>query len=436
MLHCGFAKCDITPELGMGIPGYFENRLNQGVLDPLFAKAVVFESEGEAFAAVVLDSIHIERPAVNDIRRKAQEMCGIDAENIFAWATHTHTGGPVGAIQPRSERKKYYNFITTQAAQAIADAYSKMRPVKVGSASGEVKNCAFIRRFIRKDGTSVMIPKPNDPNVIGPEGYPDETFTVARIEDAESGKVMGFLSSYGMHLDTVTGNLISADYPAQLQAKINEKYGEDVMSIFFTGPCGNTNHFDMDDMSTRDGTTMRFRIAEKLFKEFERLQDKIVCDKCGLTVKSKRILLPLRTVNDEQIKWAEDILAGKDNTYYEKRFHMDCFAKAIVAISERIDETVEIEIGVFKIGELTLISWPGEMFVEFGRAVREAFPDENIIIGELSGGSVICYICTQEAHRRGSYEPMAVNQWCLESDGGNKIVGATLEILKKLKYKK
>lgn len=430
MLYCGFSKCDITPELGMGMPGYFENRINTGVLDNLFAKAVVFESDRVVTALVVLDAIQIDRSDVLDIRRKAQELCGIEAENIFAWATHTHTGGPVDGAMESKRDKKYINFMTSQAAQAIADAYAKRRAAKLGSATGEVKECAYIRRFIRSDGSAVMNPRVGDKDILGTEGEPDETFTVARIEDAQSGKVMGFLSSYGLHLDTVTGTLISADYPGALQAKVSEKYGEDVMSIFFTGPCGNTNHFDMEDITTRDGTTMRFRIAEKLFAEFERLDDKIVCSDCGIDIRGKRILLPLRCADEEQIKWAKDILAGVKNDYYDERFQLEIFAKPLIDISERIDETVEIEIGAVKVGALTVISWPGEVFVEFGRAVREAFPGEDIIIGELSGGSVVCYICTQEAHRRGSYEPMAVSALCLNPDGGDKIVEATLKMLK------
>ena len=62
--------------------------------------------------------------------------------------------------------------------------------------------------------------------------------------------------------------------------------------------------------------------------------------------------------------------------------------------------------------------------------MRQAFPGENIIIGELSGGSVVCYICTEEAHRRGSYEPMAVSTLCLNPDGGDKIAEATIKMLK------
>lgn len=63
--------------------------------------------------------------------------------------------------------------------------------------------------------------------------------------------------------------------------------------------------------------------------------------------------------------------------------------------------------------------------------IRDAFPDENIIIGELGGGSVLCYICTHRAHENGSYEPMAASALCLEPEGGYNIVKETFKMLKK-----
>lgn len=432
MLYCGFAECEITPWKGTEIPGYFRSRINEGAIEPLFAKAVVFESAGEKCALVVCDMIQTERGFVLDIRRKAQQLTGIEPENIFVWATHTHTGGPVDNQMNVRHDKKYVNYMTAQAAQAIKNACSAMRPAKVGSATGKVEGVAYIRRFMRADGTAVMNPTVDDKSILGPEGEPDETFTIARIEDAVTGEIMGFLSSFGVHLDTVSGNLSCADYPGQLAVKVREKYGENVKSVFFTGPCGNTNHFDMNDITTRDAATMRFRMAEKLFKEFVRLNDTIVCTQSGFEISTRRFLAPLRCVNDEQIKWAQDILAGVENNFYDSRFHTDFFAQSIIDISNRVDETVETEVGVFKLGNLVIISWPGEVFVEFGIDIRRAYPGKDIIIGEMGGGSVYCYICTPQAVEHGSYEPMAVGTLCCEPDFGDRMVHETLTLMGKM----
>ncbi len=431
MLYCGFGKCDITPELGMDMPGYTIKRVCEGVFDPLYAKAIVFENGENICALVVLDLEQLDRSDVFDIRYKAQAKCGIWHENIFVWATHTHAGGPVDSAMNSCREKEYINAMTEKAAQAICDAYNNRRPAKIGSATGEVKNTAFIRRFLMKEGGAVMNPAPGDTNLIGPEGEPDETYTVARVEDAETGKIMGFISSFGLHLDTIGMSSASADYPGALAELVRKKYGDDVNSVFFTGPCGNTNHFDLNDITTRDGSTMRFRIAEKLFAELCRLDGEITCADADVEIRSRRFLEPLRCVNQDQIDWAKDILAGVKNDLYDDRFKKDIFAKPILKIAERIEETVEIEISAVQIGGLKIISWPGEVFVEFGMEIRDAFPGEDIIIGELGGGSVVCYICTHRGIENGSYEPMAASALCLEPDGGYNIVKETFKMLKK-----
>ena len=43
MLKAGFGRIDITPPLGVSVQGYYEKRLADGILDPLYATAVAFE---------------------------------------------------------------------------------------------------------------------------------------------------------------------------------------------------------------------------------------------------------------------------------------------------------------------------------------------------------------------------------------------------------
>lgn len=41
-LKAGFARVDVTPNLGYSIEGYYEKRYADGVLDNLYATAVAF----------------------------------------------------------------------------------------------------------------------------------------------------------------------------------------------------------------------------------------------------------------------------------------------------------------------------------------------------------------------------------------------------------
>ena len=82
MFKFGVSKCDITPQEGMVIPGVYSKRFVDGVIDPLYAKAMVFENEGETSAAVVCDTINLRRDDVLRIRRGICEACGIPEKNI------------------------------------------------------------------------------------------------------------------------------------------------------------------------------------------------------------------------------------------------------------------------------------------------------------------------------------------------------------------
>jgi len=426
MLYCGFSEFDITPELGMDVPGYFNVRKNTGVLEPLFAKAAVFEADGVCAAVVVCDAIFLDRSDVVDIRCKAQELCGIAPENVFVWATHTHTGGPVSNIFRTRRDRKYIRNMTDSAARAVAEAFENRRPAKLGSATGEVDGIAFIRRFFMKDGTVKTNPG-QSPDRVRPEGTEDKTYTLIRVEDAENGKVMGFLSSFGLHLDTVSGEMISADYPGILATLVRGKYGEDVKSVFFTGPCGNVNHFNHSGESTKGEN--RVRIANALFAKLSELDAKITCRDAGISVKNSRFLVRLREESRENIAWARGVLDGSIDAEDGLMMDNTLMAKAIISVAERIEEATEVEIGVMKIGGCSIIEWPGEIFVEFGRQVRRAMPGEDVIIGELGGGSMWCYIPTEAAFEHGGYEPHSSGPLCGRTDLGERIASETLKMI-------
>ena len=57
MMKAGYARCDITPPLGVSVEGYYEPRTAKGVLDPLMATAVAFY-DGQNKAVVIARGNH------------------------------------------------------------------------------------------------------------------------------------------------------------------------------------------------------------------------------------------------------------------------------------------------------------------------------------------------------------------------------------------
>src|SRR6185503_3038388 len=90
-LRVGVAEEDITPPVGFPMAGYYHERLADGTIDPLKAKAIVFRDARAECALVVCDLIGIATDLSQAIRKRASEKTGIPASHIVISATHSHT---------------------------------------------------------------------------------------------------------------------------------------------------------------------------------------------------------------------------------------------------------------------------------------------------------------------------------------------------------
>ena len=91
----GFARVEINPPMGSNIPGYFEDRRVDGVLDDIEANAVAFSDGTNAAVLVSFDLVEI-KGLCTAWRRSAAAATGLPPEAFYFACTHTHTGGNVG----------------------------------------------------------------------------------------------------------------------------------------------------------------------------------------------------------------------------------------------------------------------------------------------------------------------------------------------------
>ena len=90
-LLVGVAETDITPPVGFPMAGYYHERLAEGTMDALKAKAIVFRDGDTTAALVVCDLIGIATDLSREVRRRVSEKTGIPEHNIAISATHSHT---------------------------------------------------------------------------------------------------------------------------------------------------------------------------------------------------------------------------------------------------------------------------------------------------------------------------------------------------------
>ena len=80
-----------------------------------------------------------------------------------------------------------------------------------------------------------------NPDLVRRAGPNDPELIVVAVETANGDKA-GLIVNFALHLDTVGGDGVSADYPAVLAEEMR-KAGY-TATLFLNGACGNVNHLD------------------------------------------------------------------------------------------------------------------------------------------------------------------------------------------------
>src|SRR5687768_7364056 len=111
-LRVGAAKVDVTPADGE-LP-----KNSQGILDHLYARAIVLESGNATAALITVDAGAVPDAVWQAVTEQLHKELGIPAINVLLTATHTHSAG--GQRGPEYVRRIVDSV--RQAKQALAPA--------------------------------------------------------------------------------------------------------------------------------------------------------------------------------------------------------------------------------------------------------------------------------------------------------------------------
>ena len=123
VIKAGFAERDITPELGMEQPGGYGKVFHRSFHDACKVRAAVFD-DGQMRAALVgIDALMVPRQLVLEARQAHRQRCGILPQAVLIGASHSHSSGPTGMVQP-GEYDDAYPFVRQLAYEksSCADA--------------------------------------------------------------------------------------------------------------------------------------------------------------------------------------------------------------------------------------------------------------------------------------------------------------------------
>ncbi|MGE5194369.1 MAG: neutral/alkaline non-lysosomal ceramidase N-terminal domain-containing protein, partial [Deltaproteobacteria bacterium] len=316
-LRVGVAEVDITPPVGFPMAGYYHERLADGVIDPLKARAVVFRDPHAEVALVVCDLIGIATDLSQVVRKRASEKTGIPASNIVLSATHSHTAPDymkelylnLGGERQDPLRAAYIEKLINGPIEAIAKAHAAAKPagLECGSATQQTP-VSFNRRFVMRDGSVRTWMNFDNPDVVRSAGPIDPAIGLLTIRN-EKGEPLGILSNFALHLDTVGGLKWSADYPFFIEKTLRKAVGSDVISIFGTGCCGDINHVDPRSRERNKADLIGNSIGESIQRQLGELRP---VERPDLVVKSRVVRLPLQDATKDEVARSVQILAAAE----------------------------------------------------------------------------------------------------------------------------
>lgn len=358
------------------IAGFGNNRPAQGVHDPLWARAIAFENNGVRVVMVTVDSIGIFHEKILEMRHMLNPA--LDVDHLMVSCLHDHEAPDTMGIWSVGLEKPYWRWdqrymeqVQEAVVEAAEEAVSELEPAEAILAKVEA----------------------------GPEGYMDDSrkplvydnvVRCARFVRPGTDETIATLVNWGNHPETLGGSnpLLTSDFSHYwregVEKGVPDPHGVEGlggMCLYFQGMVGGLMtqlHTDVPDR--RDGTLHRedtFEKAQNLGENLAILTVNALRGEDAWKMESGQVALAARTVFIKpKPLFGLGVFLGlvHPGWYWGK---------------------VRTEINAFRIGEIEMLTTPGELYPEIGLGgitapAGQDFPLEPVevppLITQMNGG--------------------------------------------------
>ncbi len=329
VLRVGAAWMDITPKKNAWLAGFDPFRRSKGVHDPITVQTIVLEKGGEKVALVVTDLLGLMKPEIEDVRDMLPEYRD---DPVIVGATHVHsapdTMGLWGGVSD-----DYMEYIQQAIAITVREADMNAVPARVKAGTGEIPDGA-----IKNIRITDML---------------DLRVEVLQFVSDEDDSAIATLVNYACHPEVLWNDnkLITSDFVHYLREGLA---GRDAgVVVYFNGAQG--------AMITPDVTVTHKNKEVHTFDEAQRITD-IMLQGVNEAIDNAEPVEP------EPIKWAKsEFLAPVDNDLFKKAHKLGLFKRMMYRSYRVYTETVAL-----RIGEVIMVTMPGEARPDIGLRVKEA----------------------------------------------------------------
>ena len=442
----GFARRDITPPLGIYMPGYYQKRYAKEILDPLQINCLAL-SDGKTTAFVMqFDTEALSDWVADQMRDAIVKATGVARDAIMLHASHTHDGGHLAVKTDNGSTAAkgldplvdlYVKMSVTRAADAAVEAVRDLKPAKLSYNRSEAKRISFGRRYLMKDGKVRTNPGTNNPDIVAPAGNPpDESVQILRI-DREGGLPI-CLINFQTHPDVVGGETITADWPGLTRAVFEGATLGGALCMVINGTQGDLNHCNVLPLPGElNGLKRDFDAVDRGYEHAWHMANVLAASALSKWLKcipleagevkymTASVRVPAQKAKDsdeKNLKWANEVwalhakaekdgVAGTPKDYVTLKYGWaDMELTTEVARAGRIRRMAvhpdyhDLPLIAISVGKsLVFGGFPGEPFNDIGKAVKKDSPFTLTILSCLTNGSR-GYFPFSDAYVGGGYE--------------------------------
>lgn len=436
-VRAGSAVVDVTPESAVPLMGYYgEDRISTGAHDPLYARAVAL-SDGETTVGIsTLDVLMSSRRLHRHVSERLEER-GTEFDEVLVGATHTHSGpvlppewqdfdvGGFAAFGDAHERaiEDAYDEIRSGVVDGLAEAYDSMAPATLRRGSATNHEATMNRRSWGGHLGNVRTDPDDDPYAdVDPEL---KVLTVER-EDARF-----LVVNFACHPLCISRHesLLSADYPSVVYDRFDRRDDVDTV-LFLNGAAGDVAPRDIYDWDSRLGNEFEYMervgrsVAETAADAYERSRAAPPMEGVRIRTARRDVSLPLRALDRADLEAERSRLEadlervlptnGAEAIPPSHRALITRKKRNITHVEDLLDlqdwkessngggETVPARMAHVAIGDASVLSVPGELFVRHGLDFKDAAASDLMVAGYTNG--YLGYLPTGDDFDRSGYE--------------------------------
>ncbi|MBC7329774.1 neutral/alkaline non-lysosomal ceramidase N-terminal domain-containing protein [bacterium] len=395
-LRISYGEVDITPHFPVDLVGY-GNRVNPclGILDPVFCTFILLESDKKKALLLSFDLLafgeRLRQSLLPHLRR-----LGFSQEEIFPFATHTHSAPSTGAVPYMGNTyQNWLKDIGKSIANKIKEAMERQEEKKLKVVTGEV-DIALNRRTLPG-----WLPTRKE------EGYVEKEFAVLFFDNIP-------LVNFTCHAVCLGGDnrFISADFPGRARVYLKSFLTTPAV-LMANGPAGDQNPKERGIYGLE--ITGR-KLAESVFSVYEK-SNEVKADYIDYAHKLQSFPLAEPPSTD----WLKDFIKeqekGIENASLPEQIWRTSYIRWATDTLRKVEEgnyekVVKGKISLLKIGELLFLFLPGEVFSEIGKKAKELIREKGFmpfVVGYYD--KIIGYLPTTSAFEEGGYEVSDAYRW-------------------------